>query len=119
MLSLISQVNIGEQWILRPGSPIGDPVKNPQFETPGALISIILKNVYVVAGLLFFALLIFGGISIILGAGGGDPKKAGQGKKAATAAVIGFLIIFASYWIIQIIEVLTGIDILNPTIPPT
>jgi hypothetical protein len=114
MKNLLAEVNIGQQWFLKPGQAIEDA---SQFQTPGALISIILRNVYMVAGLLVLALLIFGGISIILGAGGGDPKKAGQGQKAATAAVIGFLIIFASYWIIQIIEVLTGIDVLNPKIP--
>jgi len=107
MNSLLSQVDIGKEWLLKPGQSIKDA---PQFQTPGALISIILRNVYMAAGLLLLALLIFGGISIILGAGGGDPKKAGQGQKAATAAVIGFLIIFASYWIIQIIAFITGIE---------
>jgi len=114
MFNLLAQVNIGNEWFLKPGEAIENA---PQFQTPGALISIILRNVYMVAGVLLLVLLIFGGISIILGAGGGDPKKAGQGQKAATAAVIGFLIIFASYWIIQIIEVITGIKILNPIIP--
>jgi len=58
-------------------------------------------------------LLIFGGFSIIMGAGQGDAKKTGQGKKAATSAVVGFLVIFASYWIIQIIQIITGVEILN------
>jgi hypothetical protein len=115
MNSLLAQVDIGREWFLKPEA--GQSIKEaPQFQSPAALISIILRNVYMVAGLLLFALLIFGGISIILGAGGGDPKKTGQGQKAATAAVIGFLIIFASYWIIQIIGFITGIDILNPAI---
>lgn len=105
-------VNIGEQWCLQSGSCIGQA---PQFQSPGALISTLLPNVYVAAGILLFLLLIFGGFSIIMGAGGGDAKKAAQGQKAATAAVIGFLIIFASYWIIQIIQKLTGLEILNPT----
>ena len=55
----------------------------------------------------------FGGFSIIMGAGQGDAKKTGQGKKAATSAVVGFLVIFASYWIIQIIQIITGVEILN------
>ena len=51
------------------------------------------------------------------GAKGGitvDPKKLSQGQKAITSAVIGFLIIFASYWIIKLVEVITGLNIFNP-----
>lgn len=114
MFSLLTQVDIGKEWIIKPSQSI---TGTPQFQTPGALISIILKNVYVLAGILLLVLLIFGGFSIIMGAGQGDPKKTGQGKKAATTAVIGFLVIFASYWIIQIIQIITGFKILNPVIP--
>ncbi len=81
------------------------------FPTIGKLISTLLPNIYILAGLLLFLLLIFGGFGIIMGAGGGDPQKTGQGTKAVTAALIGFLIIFLSYWIIQIIEVITGFKI--------
>ncbi len=86
-----------------------------KFPTVGKLISTLLPNIYILAGLLLFLLLIFGGFGIIMGAGGDDPKKTGQGKQAVTAALIGFLIIFVSYWIIQIIEVLTGVNIFHPT----
>jgi Zn-dependent protease with chaperone function len=104
-------VKIGEEWFLRQNQVIKDA---GQFRTPAALISIILKNVYTAAAILFFVLLLFGGISIILGAGGNDPKKAGQGRKAIIAAITGFIVIFASYWIVQIVGFITGIDILNP-----
>lgn len=94
---------------------IGDPDIYPpaKFGTVGKLISTLLPNIYILAGLLLFFLLIVGGIGIIAGAGGGDPQKVGQGRKAVTAALIGFLIIFCSYWIIQAVEVITGVDILK------
>ncbi|PIV02188.1 hypothetical protein COS55_00130 [Candidatus Shapirobacteria bacterium CG03_land_8_20_14_0_80_40_19] len=111
MFSLLA-VNIGDQLMLEPSLAITGA---PQFASPGALISIILKNVYVLAGIMLFVLLIVGGISIISSAGGGDAKKTAQGQKAITSALIGFLIIFASYWIIQIIQYITGLEILNPT----
>lgn len=82
------------------------------FPTLGSLISVILFNVYVVTGVILLFLLVFGGIQIIASAGSGNPEGAQKGKGAVTTAVIGFLIIFTSYWIIQIIEVITGIDIL-------
>jgi len=112
MNKLLAQVNIGNELFLKPvgGGNIGNA---PQFGTIGAMVSIILKNVYIFAGVLLLFLLIFGGISIIMAAGGGDAKKTAQGQKAITRALIGFLIIFTSYWIIQIIEVITGVPILN------
>jgi hypothetical protein len=50
---------------------------------------------------------------MIMGAGQDNPEAAAKGKQAATSAVIGFIIIFAAYWIIQIIETVTGLNILN------
>jgi hypothetical protein len=79
----------------------------------GQLVSIILSNAVAIAAVIMFLLLIFGGFSIIIAAGRSDPEQAAKGKQAATAAVIGFIIIFASYWIIQIIEITTGLNILT------
>ncbi len=79
------------------------------------LVSVILRNSFVIAGILLLFLMIFGGISIMFGAGSGNPESAGRGKKAITSAVIGFAIIFAAYWIVQIIEIITGMpNLLNP-----
>lgn len=80
----------------------------------GDIISNVLPNIYILAGVILFFLLIGGGLMFIFSAGQENPEGAGQGKKAITAALVGFLIIFASYWIIQIIEVVTGVDILKP-----
>ena len=77
----------------------------------GSMVSRILGAAYVVAGLGLLVLLLFGAFGIITSAG--DPKKAEAGKAAATNALLGFLLIFASYWIIQIVEVITGLKILN------
>lgn len=103
-------VDIGPNLILKPSQSI---TQAPQFQSVGSLISILLKNVYTLAGVLLFVLLIFGGISIILGAGQNDPKRAAQGKKTVTAALTGFIVVFASYWIIQLIQFITGVNILN------
>ncbi len=97
-------VNIGSEF----GSPFG--------QTYGLadLVSVILSNAMVVAGIILLLLLIFGGISMIMGAGQDNPEQAAKGKQATTSAVIGFIIIFAAYWIIQIIETITGLNILKP-----
>jgi hypothetical protein len=104
-------VDIGKEFWLRHGLGISNV---EQYKTLGGIVSILLKNAYIIAGVLLFGLLLFGGFGIIMGAGGGDPKKTAQGQQAVTSALIGFLIIFASYWIIQIIQVITGMQIFKP-----
>lgn len=111
MNKLLAQVSIGNELILGPNKPIAGV---PMYQTLGGLVSILLKNAYLLAGILLFLLLIFGGLGLIMSAGSGDAKKTAQGQQAITTALIGFLIIFASYWIIQIIETVTGLNILNP-----
>ncbi|MBI3290137.1 hypothetical protein HYZ78_01945 [Candidatus Microgenomates bacterium] len=90
------------------------------FKTPfadfGSLVSVVVSNLYVIAGIVILFLIIFGGFGIISGAGSGDQQKTAQGKQALTSAIIGFLIIFTSYWIIQLIELITGLSILKPNI---
>ena len=80
---------------------------------PFGLISAILPNVYILAGIILFIYMVFGGFTLVTS--GGNPENAQQGKKIITNAIIGFIIIFASFWIIQIIQIITGVNILSPT----
>lgn len=85
----------------------------PDFSSFGAFISSVLPNVYVIAGIILVFLLIFGGFAYIMNAGKQDKEGIQKGKNAITAALIGFGLIFGSWWIIQIVEVITGVDILK------
>jgi len=98
-------VNIGEAFKI--GSE-GIGIKTG-YGSIGELLSALLPNVYIIAGLILFFLILLGGYGLL--ASGSDPEKLKQSSKAVTAALAGFLIIFVSYWIIQIIELITGIDI--------
>jgi len=105
--------NIGEHLRLDPddgGSGLGSKA---EYQSIGAFISSVLPNVYVIVGIILFIILVVGGIMVIASAGQGDEEKTAQGKKAITAAVIGAAIVLASWWIIQIIKVLTDINILG------
>ena len=82
----------------------------------GKLVSIIVSNAIIVAGIIMLFLILLGGISMIGGAGANNPQKVAQGKQTATIAVIGFIIVFAAYWIIQIIQKITGLQIVGPVI---
>ncbi len=91
----------------------GTDGKNPiqDVESPYAFISLILPNIYIISGVLLLVYLVFGGFLMITSAG--NPDEAAKGQKIITNAIMGFVIIFASYWIIQMIEIITGITILE------
>ncbi len=95
---------------------IGSSFNSPfgQGKGIGDLVSAIISNALVIAGIILVFFFIFGGISMIAGAGQDNPERAAKGKQAATSALLGFIIIFAAYWIIRIIESITGLKILNP-----
>jgi hypothetical protein len=83
------------------------------FNDFGSIVTVIVKNAVMLAGVIFFVLLIFGGFGVIVGAGSGDTKKLEQGKKAVTGALIGFVIIVLSVSIVQLVAYLTGVNILQ------
>ena len=80
----------------------------------GTLINNVLPVIYAGAGLILFFMIVFGGFTIIMNAN--DSHKMDEGKKTITAAIIGLVVLFAAYWIIQIIQVVTGVSILNSTL---
>ena len=88
----------------------------PPFKSIGDLISTLLPNIYLIAGIILFVLLIAGGLGIIVNAGKGDKNGVAKGGQLLTAALIGFLVIIGSYWIIQIISTVTGLNILRPEV---
>ena len=93
--------------------PWGNQSLGQQYQDTGSLITILLKNSFTIAGLILLIFLIYGGLMFIIGAGGSDPKKAQAAQGIIVNTLIGFAIVFLSYFIIQIIQVITGLNILN------
>lgn len=73
------------------------------------LINEVVKFIFVFAGLLLLFYLIYGGFQMIIATG--EEKKLVEAKTKITNALIGFILIFVSYWLVQIIEVIFGIQI--------
>jgi len=86
------------------------------FPSFGAIVSVVVRNAVVLAGIISFVLLILGGLGVIMSAGSGDTKKLEQGKKTVTGAVTGLIIVVTSVLIIQVIATITGSDVLKQMI---
>lgn len=89
-------------------------VSSPKFnnKTIGEILSSgsnvdLMNFIFPAAGLAVLIYFLIGGYQIMLS--GGDPKKIEQGKNKITHAVIGFLIIFVSYWLVQAIVSMLGL----------
>lgn len=77
----------------------------------GGLMSRFLTYAIILAGLFFFVRLISAGYQYLTSAG--DLGKIQGATKGLTSAAIGLVIIITSFFVIQIFQVVFGINILN------
>lgn len=108
----ISEVEVSNETLnaLNPLN-IGGSTATNDLSTPGGIISRALTGfIFPIAGIILFAQLLFGGFQMLTGA---TSKGMEEGKGKITAAIIGFIILFAAYWIAQLLELIFGIRILS------
>lgn len=79
--------------------------------SPGGLVSTLIKLALVVAAVVFFFMLVLGGIKWILS--GGDKGKTEEARNQITAALVGLVIVFAAWAIAKLIEQIFGVSILQ------
>lgn len=85
---------------------IEGPLKD--IKTLADLINIIVRFVYPFAGILLFIYLAWGGYNYLLSGGNPEKVKTGQGK--ITSAFIGFVLLFLTYVLVQIIVRVFGLQ---------
>lgn len=95
-------IQLGDCLLLNDGKPISEVYSDPAF-----LVNLIVRNLFVLAGIILFLLIIFAGYKFVLG----GKKGADEAKTIATNAVIGFVLMFAAYWLVQLIALVTGVEI--------
>lgn len=110
-MNKIALVNVGQEFF-RQG--VFGPITHQFLDLKGIgdLVSLFIRIVFVIAGVIILIFIIMAGMGMIAGAGSNDPEKIEKGKQAATSALIGFVVVFTAYWIVQLIELWTGIKIL-------
>lgn len=106
---IAADTDLGSMLLLNPET--GTNVAST-FSTTSSFLNLLVPVIFIISGIVLFLLLIGGGFAII--ASGGNAKSVEGGKNQITLAVLGFFIIFSAYWIIQIIEILTGLKIFSP-----
>ena len=99
-MNLVDFLTVGE----RTGSPQSI---SEVYNNPGTIINLIVSNLFILAGIIIFFMIIGAGISFLK-----DTEKGkDDAKNLLTGAVAGFLIMFGAYWIVQIVKLVTGADI--------
>lgn len=88
---------------LKDGSKVSDT-----YTDFGTVVNLIVDNLMVLAGVFLFIAVIASGFGFLAS---GKSKGKDQSMTVAKNAIVGFLIMFSAYWIVQIIEKITGADI--------
>lgn len=114
MAALVAPVYAADTIQLTPGS--NSSFKGLQNITIQGIISGSISLVLIVVALVFFFILVLGGLRWVTS--GGDEKKVGVARAQITNALIGLAIVFAAWAIMKLIGTVFGVDILgNLSIP--
>ena len=101
---LLTLVQIGPTF----GSPLGQDASAGGVSL-GQLITNAVTASIVGAGVVLLFFIIFAGFHMIGGSGSGNPQEAAKARQAATYAIAGFVVVFIAFWVIQLLEAVTGV----------
>lgn len=92
-------------------SPAANLINPDGSLNPAGVINRGLNFIFPLSGIILFVMIVWGGFEMLIGAA--NKKSLDAGKQRVVAALIGFLLLFSSFWLIQIIELITGVAILG------
>jgi hypothetical protein len=79
-----------------------------KFPNIASVFAAVLQYVYVIAGIGLLVVILSSGFTLLTSAG--DVKAMEKGKKGLTNGIVGFIIIFVSYWLVQLAGIIFGIQ---------
>ena len=106
-------MSINPAFAADPGLGIEKP-DNFAIENIGALISSVIGVALILAGILVFAMLVWGGVQWIMS--GGDKAKTEEARNRITAALVGLAIVASAWAIMKLVEYFFGLNIQEPQI---
>lgn len=92
----------------------GEEICGPISSSPGEEINIawiinkLISFIFPLSGVLLFFFLVWGGYDFLLSAGNPEKIKSGQAKM--TAAIIGFILLIASYLIARLVAIIFKLE---------
>jgi hypothetical protein len=95
------EIPLSDKLILKDGTPVKDV-----FNSTDDMINLLVKVIFVGAGMFLLFMIIGAGLAMVQG----ESKDKDKAKTTMTSALIGFIIMFAAYWIMQILQLITGIN---------
>lgn len=97
------QLNLNDCYRLGENQTVGDVYSSPAF-----LVNLIVRNLFVIGGIILLVMIVYAGFLFI----SKGTKGQEEAKNIVTSALAGFLLMFAAFWILQLIRIITGADIL-------
>jgi hypothetical protein len=80
----------------------------PGSTTISSLVTKAFPFIFALAGVGLLLMIIAAGFTLMTSAG--DAKKMESGKNRLTFAVVGFLVIFTAFWIVQLFGTMFGVE---------
>jgi hypothetical protein len=110
MIALLAKINFRD---LEKGLPLVPGGTAPVFTVAGNdltdIISKALPYTYLIAGLILFLMLIWAGFEMLTAGDNQETVKRASGR--ITQALTGFGVVFLSYWLIRLVELILGVKI--------
>jgi hypothetical protein len=96
-------INLSDCLRLNDDTPVYE-----QYTSISGLVDLLVSNIFVIAGIVLFAMIIWGGYLYI--------AKGKKGIEEAngiwTRAIVGMIVMICAYWIVQLVAMITGANIL-------
>lgn len=80
-----------------------------KFTNIASVVNNAVPVLFAISGIALFIYLVWGGFDYLTSLG--EPKKAESGKNRITAAVVGFILLFSAFWILQLVDFVFGFKI--------
>ncbi len=96
-------LKIGDCLQLSEGQPVSSV-----YDKPAVLVNLLTSNIFIAGGIILLVMIIYAGFQFITG----GAKGMEQAKSVLGTALMGFIIMFMAYWILRIIKIITGANIL-------
>ncbi len=81
---------------------------DPAFQDIGSVFTLLLPVIFSIAAIILFFILIWGGYDFMLSQG--EQDKISSARSKITAGIIGFILLVISFFLVQVLSFIFGLD---------